>query len=115
MGRGKKRRRKRVDQVADKLLDKIEQAVEELTVQPVTQIRKEKEIIYEKDGSRSKVAREVVQETESIALVDVPVDRNGIKQLASALKEVQSLCEEEPEDSRALEVALEGALKAYAE
>ena len=115
MGRGKKKRRNQVKRVADKLLDKIEQAVEELNLQTVTQVRKEKEVVYEKEGSRSKVSREVIQETESIALVDVPIDRNGIKQLASALKEVQSLSQEESEEARNLEVVLEGALKAYAE
>ena len=52
---------------------------------------------------------------ESVSLVDVPVDRNGIKQLVSAVKEVQSLSQEASEEAKALEVVLEGALKAYAE
>ena len=115
MGRGKRKKKNRVDQVADQLLDKIEQAVEELGVQPVTQVRKEKEVFYENAETPGKVTREVVQETQTISLVDVPVDRNGIKQLVSALKEVQSLSQEESEEAKALEVVLEGTLKSYAE
>ena len=114
-GKGKRRRKSRVDQVADQILDKIEQAVEELTVQPVTQVRKEKDVFYENQDNPGKVTREVVQETQTVSLVDVPVDRNGIKQLVSALKEVQSLSQEASEEAKALEVVLEGALKAYAE
>lgn len=115
MGKGKRRRKSRVDQVADQILDKIEQAVEELTVQPVTQVRKEKDVFYENQDNPGKVTREVVQETQTVSLVDVPVDRNGIKQLVSALKEVQSLSQEASEEAKTLEVVLEGALKAYAE
>ena len=112
---GKKRRKKRVDQVADQLLEKIGQAVEELNVQAVTQVRKEKEIFYENEENPGKVTREIVQEVKSVSRVEVPVDRNGIKQLVSALKEVQSLSQEETENAKALEVVLEGALKNYAE
>lgn len=115
VGKRRKRKKNRVDQVADQILDKIEQAVEELTVQPVTQVRKEKDVFYENQDNPGKVTREVIQETQTVSLVDVPVDRNGIKQLVSALKEVQSLSQEESEEAKALEVVLEGALKAYAE
>lgn len=115
VGKRGKRKKNRVDQVADQILDKIEQAVEELTVQPVTQVRKEKDVFYENQDNPGKVTREVIQETQTVSLVDVPVDRNGIKQLVSALKEVQSLSQEESEEAKALEVVLEGALKAYAE
>ena len=115
MGKRRKTRKSRVDQVADQILDKIERAVEELTVQPVTQVRKEKDVFYENQDNPGKVTREVIQETQTVSLVDVPVDRNGIKQLVSALKEVQSLSQEESQEAKALEVVLEGALKAYAE
>ena len=74
MGKGKRRRKSRVDQVADQILEKIEQAVEELTVQPVTQVRKEKDVFYENQDNPGKVTREVVQETQTVSLVDVPVD-----------------------------------------
>ena len=115
MGKGRKRRKNRVDKVADQLLEKIGQAVEELNVQTVTQVVKEKDIYYEDQGKHGKVTREVVQETQTVSRVDVPVDRNGIKQLVSALKEVQSLSQEESQEARALEVVLEGALKEYAQ
>ena len=111
---GKKRHKNRVDRVADQILDKIEQAVEELNVQTVTQVRKEKEVFYENTDNPGKVTREVIQEIQSVSRVDVPVDRNGIKQLVSALKEVQSLSQEQTEEAKALEVVLEGALQEYA-
>jgi len=88
VGKGRKRRKSRVDQVADQILDKIEQAVGELTVQPMTHVRKEKDVFYENQDNPGKVTREVIQETQTVSLVDVPVDRNGIKQLVAAQKAV---------------------------
>lgn len=114
MGRRKRRSQKTMDQVAEQLLEKIGQAVEELSVQVVTEVRKEKELFYENEEMPAKVTREVTCETQTLTRVDVPVDRAGIKQLVSALKEVQSLSQEELEGEKNLEVVLEGALKEYA-
>lgn len=114
MAKGKKPRQKKLSKVADRLLDKICQAVEELDVQLVTEVCKEKEVYYDNEDKPGKVTREVTHETKKITRVDVPVDRDGIRELASALKEVQALSREENEEAAGLQVILEGALEDYA-
>lgn len=113
----KKQRKKRVLDVSDKLLDKIEQAVEELNYQVVKEVTKEKETFYENEDSPKKATREVTRETENLSKVESVVDREGLKKLIAALKDVQDVQHAEQEDGvsrNALAVILEGEVEDYA-
>lgn len=113
----KKHRKKRVLDVSDKLLDKIEQAVEELNIQVVKEVTKEKETFYENEESPKKATREVTREVQSVSKVESIVDRDGLKQLIAALKDVQDVQHAEQEESVELpsvSVILEGEVAEYA-
>ena len=117
-------RMERIRSVSDRLLEKLEKAVEELELQSVVQRIRE-----DRDGVL------VTQERREAAQTGM-VDRPGLKQISSALrdiKEVQMLCSEldrqeqqariamlerqareQPED-QTLTVVLEGDVEAYAQ
>ena len=81
----------RFDAVAEKLLQKLERAVEELDIQIVRKSEKVKEIEYnnaEKPGKRTK---EVIHEKETVQSMTSIIDRQGLKQIASALKDLKEV------------------------
>ena len=126
----------RMEELTDRLLEKLETAIEELDLRLVRQVQKTKEIEYGDTDSGSKPVKEVVREEEQVVKTETIVDRRGLKQLASALrdlKEVQMLKDEldrreqearignlqkqasaEKEDS-AVEVVFDGDAEAYSE
>ena len=126
----------RMEELTDRLLEKLETAIEELNIQLVRQVQKTKEIEYGDTDGGSKPIKEVVREEEQLCRTETIVDRRGLKQLASALrdlKEVQMLKDEldrkeqearignlqkqanaEKEDN-AVEVVFEGDTEAYSE
>lgn len=113
----KKYRKKRVLDVSDKLLDKIEQAVEELNFQVVKEVTKEKETFFENEDSPKKATREITRETQSVSKVESIVDRDGLKQLIAALKDVQDVQHAELEETAempSVSVVLEGDVAEYA-
>lgn len=67
-----------VEALADRLLEKLDQAIGELNLEVTT--RKVK-----KEGEDGKITVEVLEVEESI------IDRAGLKQLTSVLKELQSI------------------------
>lgn len=84
----------RILTITDKLLDKIETAVDELDLQLCKKIEKVKEIEYNNDKRPDKPTKETIHETEEVTEVRTIIDRKGIQELASAiksLKEVQML------------------------
>lgn len=84
----------RILTITDKLLDKIETAVDELDLQLRKKIEKVKEIEYNNDVRPDKPTKETIHEIEEVAEVRTIIDRKGIQELASAiksLKEVQML------------------------
>lgn len=113
----KKPRQKRVLDVSDKLLSKIEQAVDELNYQLVKEVTKEKETFYDNEDSPKKATREVIRETQSFSRQESMVDREGLKQLIAALKDVQDVQHtelEETQEKDVLTVVLEGEVSHYA-
>ena len=126
----------RMEELTDRLLEKLETAIEELDLRLVRQVQKTKEIEYGDTDSGSKPVKEVIREEEQVCKTETIVDRRGLKQLASALrdlKEVQMLKDEldrkeqearignlqkqanaEKEDN-AVEVVFEGQTEAYSE
>ena len=81
----------RIDQLTDKLLDKLEQAIEELDLQLLKHVDKTKEIEYNNDRRPDKPTREVIHEEEKLLEARSIVDRQGLKQIASALKDIKEV------------------------
>lgn len=78
-----------VKDVANELLQKIVQASSELDRHPVK--NKKRARIVEYDTKTKKPKKEVVKEEEEIASPADIVDRQGLKQLASALKDLNDI------------------------
>ncbi len=84
----------RILTITDKLLDKIEKAVDELDLQLCKSVEKVKEIEYNNYERPDKPTKEVIHETEKVTEIHTIIDRKGAQELASAiksLKEVQML------------------------
>lgn len=84
----------RIQDITDKLLDKIEQAVDELDIQLIKDVVKTKTIEYNNERRPDKPTKETVHEKEKVLEVKSIVDRAGLNAIASALrsiKEVQML------------------------
>ena len=81
----------RIDKLTDKLLDKLEQAITELDLQLAKHTDKTKTIEYNNDRRPDKPTREVVHEEEKLLEVKSIVDRQGLKQIASALKDIKEV------------------------
>ena len=79
----------RVTSAADALLEKLEQAIGQLDNYIVTNKRKIKTVEY--DNKSGKLSKEVTTETENLEVVDGVVDRLGLRQLASALKDLKDV------------------------
>ena len=81
----------RIDKLTDKLLDKLEQAITELDLQLAKHTDKTKTIEYNNDLRPDKPTKEVVHEEEKLLEVKSIVDRQGLKQIASALKDIKEV------------------------
>lgn len=125
----------RVMDITDKLLDKLEKAVEELDIQLFKDVVKTKEIEYNHELRPDKPTKETIHEEEKVIEVKSIVDRSGIKAIASALrdiKEVQMLkteldrmeqearvaklrkeAEADEKDNNEIKVTIEGDLEIY--
>lgn len=84
----------RILNITDRLLDKIEKAVDELDIQLCKKVEKTKKIEYNNIDRPDKATKETIHETEEIIEYKTIIDRKGAQELASAiksLKEVQML------------------------
>lgn len=81
----------RIDDLADKLLEKLEQAITELDLQLAKHTDKTKVIEYNNDLRPDKPTKETIHEEEKLLEVKSVVDRNGLKQIASALKDIKEV------------------------
>lgn len=81
----------RVLDITDKLLDKLERAVDELDVQLLRTVVKTKEIEYNHDARPDKPTKETINETETITDVHTIVDRSGLKAISSALRDIKEI------------------------
>ena len=83
----------RISNAADKLLEKIEIATEQLDQFITTNKVKQKEVKYVTDKAGfGKPAKEVIKEIEDKRIVKADhLDRIGLKQLASALKDLKEI------------------------
>ena len=81
----------RIDDLADKLLEKLEQAITELDMQLYKHTDKTKVIEYDYELVPGKPTKETVHEEEKLLEVKSIVDRQGLKQIASALKDIKEV------------------------
>lgn len=77
--------------IADKASDKAEQALAELEQYVVKNKKKVKMVEYKDDTAFGKPTKEVVDETEDIAVVQGPIDRLGLSQITGALRNLKEL------------------------
>jgi hypothetical protein len=82
---------KRVSDLTDKLLDKIEQAIEELDIQLYKHVVKEKVIEYNNELRPDKPTKETIHEDEKVIEVKTIVDRSGLKAIASSLRDIKEI------------------------
>lgn len=80
-----------MEEVAEKLLAKISLAIDQLDIQLIREVRKEKELLYDHPQRADKATREIQTEGETLKEVKAPIDRNGIKLLAAALKDLKDI------------------------
>lgn len=81
----------RIDRLTDKLLDKLEQAITELDLQLAKHTDKTKVIEYNNEKRPDKPTKETIHEEEKLLEVKSIVDRQGLKQIASALKDIKEV------------------------
>ena len=81
----------RIDDLADRLLEKLEQAITELDLHLCTHTDKTKTIEYNTDRRPDKPTKETVHEEEKVLEMRSVVDRNGLKQIASALRDIKEV------------------------
>ena len=88
------KRMERLLSISDKMINKIERAVEELDLEQVTNKTKTKVIEYKNSERPDKPTKEIVEEKEEILSVASIVDRKGLQQIAMALKAMWDITSE---------------------
>lgn len=81
----------RVLDLTDKLLNKLEQAIEELDVHLYKDVTKTKEIEYNHVVCHDKPTKETIHEEEKTIEIKSVVDRSGLKAIASALRDIKEV------------------------
>ena len=81
----------RIQDATDLLLDKIERAINELNIQLVKETHKEKVVEYNNPERPDKATKEITHETEKVHEMTSIIDRQGLKQIASALKDIKEV------------------------
>lgn len=81
----------RIDDLADQLLEKLEQAITELDLQLYRHTDKTKVIEYNNDRRPDKPTKETIHEEEKLLEAKSIVDRQGLKQISSALKDIKEV------------------------
>ena len=81
----------RIQDATDLLLDKIEQAITELNIQLAKETHKERVVEYNNPDRPDKPTKEITHETEKILEFASIIDRQGLKQIASALKDIKEV------------------------
>lgn len=103
----------RIENAADKLLEKIEIATEQLDLFIVTNKAKQKEVKCVKNKAGfGKPEKEIIQEIEHKEVIKTDfLDRKGLKELTSALKDLKDIQlannEETPQEDTTVEIIFE--------
>ena len=81
----------RIQGITDKLLSKLEKAVEELDIQLFKKVVKVKEIEYNNLERPDKPTKEIIHEEEKYTEVRTIIDKSGLKAVASALRDIKEV------------------------
>ena len=81
----------RIQTVADRLLDKIEQSVEELDIQLYKNVEKVKIIEYNNIERPDKPTKETITEKENLTELHTIIDRKGVQELSTAIKNLKEI------------------------
>ena len=81
----------RIDNLAEQILKKLEQAVSELDIQFAKHSEKTKVIEYGNPQRADKPTKETVHEEEKLIEYKTIIDRGGLKQVASALRDLKEV------------------------
>lgn len=84
----------RINSAAENLLNKIEEATEQLNNHIVKNKYKTRIIEYNNEERPDKPTKEVIDEKEEIELVIGDIDRKGLEQVASSLKMLKDIVKE---------------------
>ena len=86
---GDDKRQQRILELSDMLLDKIEKSILEIDRCIIKTKEKTKTVEY--DSDLKKPINESVEETENIEIIEGMIDKMGIKQLVSTLKDIKDI------------------------
>lgn len=100
----------RIHAASDELLSKIERAILELDSAQVSRKKKVKTTEYKDRWAVGKPTKEVVTEEEQLETVPSVVDRKGLQQIATALKQIWEMADSQADGSD--EVEDDGLLEA---
>lgn len=81
----------RILALSDTLIKKAERAASELDKHLVTNKKRERTITYGDPNAYGKPTKEIIDDTEIIDVVDAPIDRQGLKMITSALKDLNEI------------------------
>ena len=81
----------RLLRIADRLMDKTEQALGELDQQAVKHVEKVKTSTSERDDDGKPIRREVEYETVKLETINSIVDRRGLQQIANSAKAIKDI------------------------
>lgn len=90
----------RVQELADRLIDKLEQAISELDRQMAKCKKTTKTYEYNNYERPDKPTKEIVDEKEELTEVSSIVDRKGVRDIAAALKDVREVLHIRTEDEK---------------
>lgn len=82
-------REKRILDISDKLLDKIEKSISEIDRCIIRTKERTKNVEY--DFDLKKPINESVEEKENIDIIEGMIDKMGLKQLVSTLKDIKDI------------------------
>ncbi|MBQ8429094.1 MAG: hypothetical protein IJX30_03245 [Clostridia bacterium] len=101
---------KRMNDLAGRLMDRLEQAIAQLDRRTVTHKNRKKTIEYVKSGfAKGKTHIETIEEHEGLESVVADIDRQGLKQLASALVDVKNILTVDGLTAEKVEIDFHGA------
>lgn len=80
----------RINDIVDRLIEKIEEATDQLNRHLVKNKKKTREIEYGKKNKKTPT-KEIVKEVEETDFIFGDIDRNGLKLVVSALKDLKDI------------------------
>lgn len=85
------RRATKINAIAERLIAKVSQAVDELDVTLARDVTRTKTIEYNNDLRPDKPTKEVTEETEEYSVIHTAINKDGLKAVTSALIDLQKI------------------------